>query len=68
MKSPLRLFVIDHDGVALGGISIAFARDEDEARSMVLGLMAENRLRPDIYGVRELRVEHGATVIWNGDY
>jgi hypothetical protein len=65
---PLRLFVADHDGLALGGITIVFAFDEDSARSIVLGLLAENKLRPKIFDVREFPVEHGATMIWNGDY
>ncbi len=63
-----RLYHITHDGLALGGMSIAFASDEQEARAKVIELLTDAQINPTVFEVKEIEIKRGAVMLWNGDY
>jgi hypothetical protein len=58
----LKLYVVDHDGVYLGGMTLVQAESEDEAKELV-----ETSARC-VYGVRMVEFKDNVFQIWDGDY
>jgi hypothetical protein len=71
MNEQLRCWVCtDHDGMYLGGHSIVFAYNEREAQVLLNKALLDANLHPlePKYTLREIPIQEGAHVIWNGDY
>lgn len=64
----LKAFKVEHDGIFLGGISIVFAADEDDARLLMSMKLADEKIQPKIFDIEEIPVTRGAVMLWNGDY
>jgi hypothetical protein len=62
-----RLFLVEHNGVYLGAISLIWATSAAVAREDALRLIRENKLREEIYTITELTIGEDR-LVWNGDY
>jgi ribonuclease PH len=66
----MKVFAIEHEGVYLGGMSIAVAETEDQAREQLKFALNDMKLK---YTGEEKLIEIDPTkenfyVLWNGDY
>ena len=67
----MKAFIVEHEGHVLGGYSVAFGKDQDEAVANFRKMAADNlpgRDDCDICEVREIAIAPAAYVIFNGDY
>jgi hypothetical protein len=66
----VRCFMVSHDGVALGGISIAFAENAEDAADRVRDYLKDLGHSWEVYDAEEVIVDQsgGAALLWNGDY
>ena len=67
----MKAFIVKHEGYTLGGYSVAFGKDQDEALAN-FRKTAEDNLPGladcDVYEVREIEIAPVAYVIFNGEY
>ena len=66
----MKVFAIEHDGVYLGGMSVAVAETEEQAKEQLKFALEDMKLK---YTGFEKLVEIDTTkpgfyVLWNGDY
>lgn len=58
----------DAHGVYLHAVGIVFAHDEEEARKMMRETLIMESLEPSDFTLKELPIQPGAVILWNGDY
>lgn len=78
----MNLYIVKHNGLWLGGYSLAFANSPDEAKKVITDMLNEKSYLPsdengefDIHIQREfinvidpLKIRPHAHLIWDGDY
>lgn len=69
MSENLKLYACtDHHGVYLSGVSIVLAANEDQAREFLAFELRNVGLDWSGFSLRELPIQPGAVILWDGDY